>query len=139
MGDGWIIAGDAGQFVNAVHREGSNLAMTTGRMAAETVVRLHRRREAPTKAALSDYVTRLKESFVMKDMKKYRNIPSFLHKSPQIFDAYPKLFSQAMQTWLRVDGADKVAKENAIVSSFAKSRRWTGLIGDALNLARAWR
>jgi electron transfer flavoprotein-quinone oxidoreductase len=30
IGDGWMIVGDAGQFVNAVHREGSNLAMTTG-------------------------------------------------------------------------------------------------------------
>ena len=39
-GDGWLIVGDAGQFVNAVHREGSNLAMTTGRVAAETIVRL---------------------------------------------------------------------------------------------------
>ena len=32
FGNGWMIVGDAGQFVNAVHREGSNLAMTTGRM-----------------------------------------------------------------------------------------------------------
>ena len=36
-GDGWIVVGDAGQFVNAVHREGSNLAMTTGRIAGELV------------------------------------------------------------------------------------------------------
>mgnify|MGYP000532362355 CR=1 FL=1 len=32
-GDGWMIVGDSGGFVNAVHREGSNLAMTTGRLA----------------------------------------------------------------------------------------------------------
>jgi electron transfer flavoprotein-quinone oxidoreductase len=37
-GDGWMIVGDSGGFVNAVHREGSNLAMTTGRLAAETVI-----------------------------------------------------------------------------------------------------
>ncbi len=40
FGDGWLIVGDAGQFVNAVHREGSNLAMTTGRIAAETIADL---------------------------------------------------------------------------------------------------
>ncbi|HLP40911.1 MAG TPA: FAD-dependent oxidoreductase, partial [Fibrobacteria bacterium] len=34
FGDGWMIVGDSGMFVNAVHREGSNLAMTTGQMAA---------------------------------------------------------------------------------------------------------
>lgn len=33
-GDGWLIVGDSGQFVNSLHREGSNLAMETGRMAA---------------------------------------------------------------------------------------------------------
>jgi electron transfer flavoprotein-quinone oxidoreductase len=139
VGEGWIITGDAGQFVNAVHREGSNLAMTTGRLAAETVVRLHRRREPFTAANLQDYVARLNDSFVMKDMKKYKDIPGFLHKSPQIFTAYPKLFSDAMKTWLRVDGGDKVSKENAIVGAFRKERKWTGLFGDALNLVRAWR
>ena len=40
-----LMDGDAGQFVNAVHREGSNLAMTTGRIAGETVVWLKRRKE----------------------------------------------------------------------------------------------
>ncbi len=49
-GAGWIVVGDAGQFVNAVHREGSNLAMTTGRVAAETVVSLTRKREEMTAA-----------------------------------------------------------------------------------------
>ncbi|MEI7298708.1 FAD-dependent oxidoreductase, partial [Paraburkholderia tropica] len=37
-GNGWMIVGDSGGFVNAAHREGSNLAMTTGRLAAETVI-----------------------------------------------------------------------------------------------------
>jgi electron transfer flavoprotein-quinone oxidoreductase len=37
-GDGWMIVGDSGGFVNAAHREGSNLAMTTGRLAGETVI-----------------------------------------------------------------------------------------------------
>ncbi len=45
-----MVAGDAGHFVNAIHREGSNLAMTTGRVAAETIVALKRRR-APMSAA----------------------------------------------------------------------------------------
>ena len=37
-GEGWMIVGDSGGFVNAAHREGSNLAMTSGRLAAETVI-----------------------------------------------------------------------------------------------------
>jgi len=138
-GDGWLIVGDAGQFVNAVHREGSNLAMTTGRVAGETIARLKRRGEDFSAENLAEYRRRLEDSFVMKDLKKYRNIPSFLHKSKHLFDTYPRLLSKAAQTWLRVDGVDKVSKEKEIIGAFRKSRKWSGLLSDAFNLARAWR
>lgn len=140
FGDGWIIVGDAGHFVNAVHREGSNLAMTTGRLAAETIVRLKRRRDPCTAEYLAEYVRHLEASFVMKDMKKYKDIPSFLHHNNKtVFDLYPRLISQAAQTWFRVDGIDKRAKEREILHSFRKARGLPGLIGDAFKLARAWR
>jgi electron transfer flavoprotein-quinone oxidoreductase len=138
-GDGWVIVGDAGQFVNAVHREGSNLAMTTGRVAAETIGRLKRRGEAFSAENLAAYKHALEASFVMKDMKKYKDIPGFLHRSRHLFTTYPDLISRAAQTWLRVDGVDKVAKENEILGAFRKTRKVTGLLGDAFNLARAWR
>ncbi len=139
-GDGWIVVGDAGQFVNAVHREGSNLAMTTGRIAAETVVALHRRREEMDALALKDYERRLGESFVMKDLKKYKGIPDLLHANKgTFFGAYPRLISQAMQTWFRVDGVDKKAKEKAIFKNFRETRTLWGMLGDAWRVARAWR
>lgn len=138
-GDGWIVVGDAGQFVNAVHREGSNLAMTTGRIAAETVVWLKRRREELSKANLAEYQRRLEETFVMKDMKKYRKIPSLLHHNRQFLNLYPKLLSGAAQTWFRVDGVDKRTKEKQIFQSFRAGRKLSGLIGDAFKLARSWR
>lgn len=139
VGDGWIVVGDAGQFVNAVHREGSNLAMTTGRVAGETVVWLKRRRDEMTKANLAEYKRRLEETFVMKDLKKYRKIPGYLHGNKHVFTLYPKLFTDAAQSWFRVDGIDKRSKEKQIMSSFRKSRSVLGLVGDAFKLARAWR
>jgi electron transfer flavoprotein-quinone oxidoreductase len=140
VGDGWIVVGDAGQFVNAVHREGSNLAMTTGRIAAETVVRLTRRRDEMSKANLLEYERKLGESFVMKDLKKYKGIPALLHNNKQnFFGLYPRLISQAMQTWFRVDGIDKISKEKEIIRSFRTSRTVFGLVGDAFKLVRAWR
>ncbi|MGB2942594.1 MAG: FAD-dependent monooxygenase, partial [Candidatus Macondimonas sp.] len=39
-GNGWMIVGDSAGLVNSVHREGSNLAMTSGRLAGETVIEL---------------------------------------------------------------------------------------------------
>ena len=138
-GDGWVIVGDAGQFVNAVHREGSNLAMTTGRIAAETIVFLKRAHEPCTAANLARYKTQLEKTFVLKDLKKYKDIPSFLHNNKHFFSLYPKLLSKAAQTMLRVDGLDKISKEKNIVSSFRKERSVWGMVGDAFKLARAWR
>ncbi|MCJ2179136.1 FAD-dependent oxidoreductase [Novosphingobium album (ex Hu et al. 2023)] len=139
-GAGWIVVGDAGQFVNAVHREGSNLAMTTGRIAAETVVSLTRKREEMTAANLAEYEKRLGQSFVMKDLKKYKGIPELLHKNKgNFFGTYPKLISSAMQTWFRVDGIDKISKEKAIFRNFRETRTLWGMMGDAFKMVRAWR
>lgn len=139
FGDGWIVVGDAGHFVNAVHREGSNLAMTTGRLAAETVADLKLRGKACSKANLRAYMKRLEDCFVMKDMKKYKDIPSFLHGNRYLFDLYPRLVSKAAQNWFRVDGKDKLTKEKEILTSFRKGRSLSGLVSDAFKMARAWR
>jgi len=137
-GNGWLIVGDAGQFVNAVHREGSNLAMTTGRIAAETIFDLKQANQPMTAANLSMYKSRLDDSFVMKDLKKYRNLPRTL-ENKHMFTTYPTLLSKAAQTWFRVDGVDKKSKENEMVKSFFRARGLRGLLGDVLGMARAWR
>jgi electron transfer flavoprotein-quinone oxidoreductase len=138
-GEGWVVVGDSGHFVNGIHREGSNLAMTTGRIAGEAIAELHRRGVACTAKNLAEYKKRLDASFVMKDMKKYKDLPSFMHGNRHMVDLYPRLMSQASQTWFRVDGVDKLTKEKEILSSFRKGRKITGLLGDALKLARVWR
>ena len=71
-GDGWVVVGDAAQLNNAVHREGSNLAMTSGRIAAEAIFQVKSRREKPTKANLKRYPEALEASFVMKDLRKHK-------------------------------------------------------------------
>ncbi len=139
FGDGWVVAGDAAHLVNSVHREGSNLAMTSGRIAAETIVWLKRRREPCTKEYLAEYHRRLEASFVLKDMKKYRKIPDVLHNNPQLLSLYPRLLSNAAQAFFRVDGQDKKTKETQILKSLRKQRGIGGLIGDAMKMARAWR
>jgi electron transfer flavoprotein-quinone oxidoreductase len=138
-GHGWLIAGDSGGFVNAVHREGSNLAMTTGRLAAETIIAAKREGKEMKSEVLRDYQTKLSQSFVMKDLVKYRDMPSVFHDNNQFFTTYPNLVSQAAKTMLTVDGIDKKTKERDIMSSFRKSRSLPGLVGDAFKLWRAFR
>ena len=137
-GDGWLVAGDAGMFVNSVHREGSNLAMTSGRIAAETVLALAAAGKPYTAANLAAYRQSLDGSFVMKDLKKYRNLPEVLHRNPQFFTTYPELINRAAHTMLRVDGVDKKTKEKQIRSSFTARRSLFGLVGDAYKMWRAF-
>jgi electron transfer flavoprotein-quinone oxidoreductase len=47
--------------------------------------------------------------------------------------------SKALQNFLRVDGTPKVDKEKMTVKSFVSARSWTGLFGDVVRFARAWR
>jgi electron transfer flavoprotein-quinone oxidoreductase len=138
-GNGWLVAGDAGQFVNSLHREGSNMAMTTGRMAGETIVALMQAGKPMTAANLASYRKRLKDSYVMKDLRKYRDLPSVLHKNKQFVTTYPELLAQAASTWFRVDGVDKRTKEKEIMRSFRRGRTIRGMIGDAFKIARAVR
>lgn len=138
-GDGWMIVGDSGMFVNAVHREGSNLAMTTGRLAAETIIGLKQEGKEMTKPNLSIYRTKLDDSFVMKDLTKYKDMPGVFHANPQFFTTYPELVNNAAKHMLTVDGVDKKTKEREIFRSFARSRSLTGLVGDAYKMWRALR
>lgn len=138
-GNGWMIVGDSGGFVNAVHREGSNLAMTTGRLAAETVIAAKAAGKGYGADALKPYKTALDDSFVMKDLHKYRDMPEVFHKNSQFFTTYPELVSKAAHKMFTVDGIDKKTKEREIFSSFRRSRSLTGLVGDAVKLWRAFR
>lgn len=138
-GNGWMIVGDSGGFVNAAHREGSNLAMTTGRLAAETVIAAKAAGNGYRAGALKTYKAALDESFVMKDLRKYRDMPAVLHNNPQFFTTWPDLVARAARTMITVDGVDKKSKEREVMSSFRKSRSLTGLVGDAYKLWRAFR
>ncbi|TCK31880.1 electron transfer flavoprotein-quinone oxidoreductase [Paraburkholderia sp. BL8N3] len=138
-GNGWMIVGDSGGFVNAAHREGSNLAMTTGRLAAETVIHAKAAGHSYRAGTLKAYKAALDQSFVMKDLHKYRDMPAVLHQNPQFFTTYPDLMARAARTMLTVDGKDKKSKEREIFSSFRKARSLSGIVGDAYKLLRAFR
>ncbi|MPR11128.1 FAD-dependent monooxygenase [Microvirga tunisiensis] len=140
FGDGWLVVGDAAQLNNAVHREGSNLAMTSGRIAGEAIFHVNSRRGPMTKENLALYKTMLDNSFVVKDLKKYKDMPALLHtNSCNFFMTYPQLISQAAQNFLRVDGTPKIEMEKATTAAFIKARSRWGMVSDVVRLAFAWR
>ncbi len=112
--DGMLICGDAALLVNSIHREGSNLAMKSGVLAAQTVIEAKNKKDFSAKT-LSSYKKRLEESFIIQDLKKYRRLPRLLHERNELFTRYPQLASEIAAELLRIDGRPKAEKEKKII------------------------
>ena len=138
-GDGWLIVGDSAGFVNAVHREGSNLAMTSGRLAAETLIALKAAGKPCSGANLATYKRSLDDSFVMADLKKYQEVPNFLAEQSHFLNVYPRILGNAAREFLTVDGVTKRAKQQKIMAELKGKRSLLGLLGDAYRFWRAFR
>jgi electron transfer flavoprotein-quinone oxidoreductase len=110
FGDGYLIAGDSAMMFNTLHREGSNMAMASGRLAAETILEAMGKKDFSA-ACLQNYVRKLQKSFVLKDLKKYRRFPSFLENHQELFTALPRAASIAAREMLTVDQLPKKARQ----------------------------
>ena len=53
---------------------------------------------------LAGYRRRLEESFVLRDMKQYRNVPHLM-ENPRLFSDYPKMTAGIMRDLFRYDGS----------------------------------
>jgi electron transfer flavoprotein-quinone oxidoreductase len=127
---GVLLVGDAAGLVNPVNREGANLAMISGKLAAETV-KYARERDDASITTLSRYRELLDESIVIKDLHKIRNTTDFAHGRPHLFTEYPRIMSEIARTYLTVDGQPKAAKMKKIASLLrAQSKR--RLLSDAI-------
>lgn len=137
-GDGWVIVGDAAQLVNFVHREGTNLAMTSGRLAAEAIIEAKAKGDF-SRASLSRYDERIRETFVMKDLKKYRGMHAFLNgQDPDLlFNRLPRAANEALYNLFLVDGVPKADKQRLAMKLIREAA------GGTLNLMklgyRGWR
>jgi electron transfer flavoprotein-quinone oxidoreductase len=119
VGDGYLIAGDSAMLFNALHREGSNLAMASGKMAAEAIIAAVKRNDF-SRQSLSSYTKNISESFVMKDMQKYRNFPGFLYSTHQLFNELPQVAQVAAREMLTVNGVSKKEKQKTIMGEIRK-------------------
>ncbi len=137
-GNGVMFAGDAVQFVNGVHREGSNMAMQSGRTAAQVYLKA---KEAGDFSAgrLKLYETFLRKTFIFKDLHKYRNIVGFIEKNPHLLTKYPELADWAFKEWLTVDGVPKRDKQKEIISRALKDIGIWQAIRDAWGFWRNFR
>ncbi len=118
-GAGFLVCGDAAMLSNPVHREGSNLAMESGRLAGETVVHCKEAGDF-SERRLAEYKGRLDHSWVMADMKKYDKAVPLLEHNPQLLGEDLRLIDRALDEFFRVDGASKWEKQGRILKMLRK-------------------
>lgn len=135
VGNGVLVVGDAAQLVNAIHREGSNMAMTSGRLAAETIV-MAKQAGNFSEEMLDHYRQRLMESFVGEDLKKYKDSTHHFDKFPQYFDQYIPMMNRAASQMFTVDGTSKREKQKKIWRDIGTVKQKLKIARD---MYRAWK
>ncbi len=133
--NGVLVVGDAAQLVNGIHREGSNLAMTSGRLAAEAVLRAHQIGEFDARS-LSQYEEELRSSFVIDDLKKYKDSSHLFENNTRYFNEYLPATNMALHEMLTVDGTSKKDKQKLIMQRLL---RGSSLYSVGKDLYHAWK
>jgi len=106
--NGLLIVGDAAGLVNpSLYREGSNMAMASGVMAAETIIEAKEKGDF-SEAGLAGYGRRLRESFVMQDLQRYGDAPEKVSAMPQLFKEYPDAILKMVEGYFTISD---IAKE----------------------------
>ncbi|MDD4343039.1 MAG: FAD-dependent oxidoreductase [Eubacteriales bacterium] len=134
-GNGVLVAGDAAQMVNGLHREGSNMAMISGKIAGETVIAAASKGNF-SEETLSSYQKKLEDTFIIKDLKKYKKSSEYFDHNPELFALYPELVSDAMYTFFNVDGTSKKDVQKKMMKDAFKKRPVMSMAKDVYNFWR---
>lgn len=117
-----MIAGDAAMLVNNVHFEGTNLAMLSGRLAAETAIDALNRQDFSA-SVLSDYYKKLQNSIVMKDLETHKNTIDVLRKNIHALTSlYPEFACEFFDILTSADSIPKKVKYNNFMKKFIKHK-----------------
>lgn len=102
--DGLLLAGDSAGlcYTNGLNLEGMNLAIASGFHAADTVMDAFQAGDFSARQ-LSQYQSRLKNSFVLRDMKTFEKSAAFM-QTDRLFSTYPKLIGRILEQVFQSDG-----------------------------------
>lgn len=135
--DGLLMIGDCAGLLNtSFFHEGTNLAMASGVYAAETIIKAKRSRDFSYRN-LAQYENKLRNSFVIKDMKKFKNFPLLGEKCPEILEKYPEVLGEMVIDYFSVGEKSKKAIEKGIFRKFSKDLGFLNSIKNAGSLVKA--
>jgi electron transfer flavoprotein-quinone oxidoreductase len=134
--DGALVAGDAASMVNALHWEGTNMAITAGKQAGLAAVEAHQKGDFSART-LSSYQDRLNDLFVLRDLKQYRKMSAFLKNHPSFMDIYPSFVNEALGAFFTGFGKPKRPLYRGILRSLTSRRPLFKAAGDMVSFGRA--
>lgn len=134
-GNGVLVCGDAGGFVNPLFREGTNLAIYSGLLAGETAFIALEKGDFSEKT-LRVYEEKLKESYFYKDLVLAKNMKDLFLRNRHIFSTYPDLLYEAMSLYFSAQGKFKREVIKEVLTLIKKKRGFLGVLKDFLSLAR---
>lgn len=112
--DGVLVVGDAaGLCLNVGYTvRGMDLAIGSGEIAANAILKA-KKQDDFTKVGLQSYKDGLNNSFIIKDMELYKNLPSFLD-NPRVFNEYPNLLSSIFKDIFTINGPSKPIRKKIL-------------------------
>ncbi|MFN4196652.1 MAG: NAD(P)/FAD-dependent oxidoreductase, partial [Caldimicrobium sp.] len=133
--DGVLVIGDSAGLVNPFFREGTNLAIYSGIMAAETIIEALSKGDF-TEKTLKYYKERLKESYIYKDLLLFKDLKKFLFKNAHIFNFYPDLIYEIFSLYFSSQGKYKKDVVKEILGIIRKKRGIIGIIKDIISFTK---
>ncbi len=131
FGAGVMVCGDAAMFVNNMHWEGTNLAMISGKIAGETAV-IALGKQDFSENALSHYQEELENSFIIKDLRTYKDLMSGIgERSEEFLGYYPQKINSFFEMFTSVDSVPKREKYHKFIKSIFTDRKLSDLFKDA--------
>jgi electron transfer flavoprotein-quinone oxidoreductase len=134
--NGMMVAGDAASLVNALNFEGTNFAMISGKFAGQTALDAKKAGAGFGPDQLSRYRGYLENSFVLRDLKKFRQVPHYIATHKQFLTMYPELMNTAMYKFFEVDGRPKEEHMKEIKDELYSKRGRIGLLRDLYGIYR---
>lgn len=102
--DGVVVIGDAAALVINIGYmvRGMDLAIASADFAAQSIIEAKEKGDFSARS-LSKYKQLLEDSFVIKDMQRYKDFPKFM-ETPRIFNEYPQLLDNIAADMFTITG-----------------------------------
>jgi electron transfer flavoprotein-quinone oxidoreductase len=130
FGDGWLACGDAMQPGSPMFREGATLALTSGRLAAETVIEVTRHGRPMSARHLSLYRDKLERSPILSALRRLGNAARSFGEDSTLPGADPRRLGRGSRALSR-DPQDGEGRQRKLLRYFTRGRSRSLQIGGA--------